>query len=51
MRVTRSYKSGQSKGFGFVEFMDPEAAKVCAETMDNYLFFKRRLIGKYYCFF
>ncbi|KAI4462943.1 mki67 fha domain-interacting nucleolar phosphoprotein [Holotrichia oblita] len=47
VRVSRSRKTGKSKGFGFVQFLHPEVAQVAAETMDNYLFFNRRLVCKY----
>lgn len=41
--VARSKKSGRSRGFGFVEFLDEEVAKIAAETMNNYLMFNRVL--------
>lgn len=44
--VCRSKKTNRSKGFGFVQFENQDVAKVAAETMDNYLMFKRRLIGR-----
>lgn len=47
VRVLRSHNSGKSKGAAFVEFYDPDVAKIAAETMDNYLMFKRRLEAKY----
>ncbi|KRT78736.1 RNA binding protein [Oryctes borbonicus] len=47
VRVCRSSKTGKSKGYGFVQFRHPEVAQIAAETMDNYLMFKRRLICKY----
>nr|XP_022903390.1 MKI67 FHA domain-interacting nucleolar phosphoprotein-like [Onthophagus taurus] len=45
-RVARSPKTGRSKGYGFIEFKHEEVAKIAAETMNNYLMFKRRLIAK-----
>lgn len=47
LRVCRSRKSGRSKGFGFVEFANNEVAKIAAETMNNYLMFKKRMIAQY----
>ncbi|KAK9685800.1 RNA recognition motif [Popillia japonica] len=47
VRVCRSKRTGKSKGYGFVQFLHPEVAQVAAETMDNYLFFNRRLVCKY----
>lgn len=46
-RVNRSPRTGASKGFGHIEFVNTEVAKVAAETMNNYLLFRRRLITKY----
>ncbi|KAK6644252.1 hypothetical protein RUM43_000519 [Polyplax serrata] len=45
--VARSKKSGRSRGFGFVEFLDEEVAKIAAETMNNYLMFNRVLKCRY----
>ena len=41
LRVGRSDKTGNSKGYAFVEFKFPEVAKIVAETMNNYLMFDR----------
>ncbi|XP_037092984.1 MKI67 FHA domain-interacting nucleolar phosphoprotein-like [Pollicipes pollicipes] len=39
--VARSSKTGNSKGYGYVQFMDQEVAKIAAETMNNYLMFEK----------
>ncbi|XP_066542693.1 MKI67 FHA domain-interacting nucleolar phosphoprotein [Hoplias malabaricus] len=41
LRLSRSKKTGQSKGYAFVEFACDEVAKIVAETMDNYLMGER----------
>lgn len=41
VKVSRSIKTGKSKGYAFVEFYSDEVAKVVADTMDNYLVFER----------
>ncbi|OQR77937.1 MKI67 FHA domain-interacting nucleolar phosphoprotein-like [Tropilaelaps mercedesae] len=43
VRVSRSRKTGGSRGYAFVEFLHDSAAKVAAETMDNYLMYERLL--------
>ncbi|XP_059937434.1 MKI67 FHA domain-interacting nucleolar phosphoprotein-like [Mesoplodon densirostris] len=42
-RLSRSTKTGNSKGSGFVEFESEDVAKIAAETMNNYLFGERLL--------
>uniref|UniRef100_A0A4W2DN91 Nucleolar protein interacting with the FHA domain of MKI67 n=1 Tax=Bos indicus x Bos taurus TaxID=30522 RepID=A0A4W2DN91_BOBOX len=42
-RLSRSKKTGNSKGYGFVEFESEDVAKIAAETMNNYLFGERLL--------
>ncbi|KAJ8967098.1 hypothetical protein NQ314_003110 [Rhamnusium bicolor] len=53
VKVCRSRKSGNSKGYGYVEFSHPDVAKIAAETMNNYIMFKKRITGKNYrrCFY
>ncbi|XP_069791018.1 MKI67 FHA domain-interacting nucleolar phosphoprotein [Narcine bancroftii] len=43
LRLSRSKKSGQSKGYAFVEFECDEVARIVAETMNNYLVGERLL--------
>ncbi|XP_050507057.1 MKI67 FHA domain-interacting nucleolar phosphoprotein-like [Diabrotica virgifera virgifera] len=45
--VCRSGKTGNSKGYGYVEFVNPEVAKIAAETMNNYLMFKKRITANF----
>ncbi|XP_023940760.1 MKI67 FHA domain-interacting nucleolar phosphoprotein-like [Bicyclus anynana] len=46
-RVIRSRRTGNSKGFAFVEFREPEVAEIVAETMNNYLMGKRIIKAAY----
>lgn len=41
MRLSRSKKTGGSKGYAFIEFDCDEVAKIVAETMNNYLMGER----------
>ncbi|XP_050404841.1 MKI67 FHA domain-interacting nucleolar phosphoprotein-like isoform X2 [Patella vulgata] len=43
LRLSRSKKTGNSKGYAFIEFEDAEVAEIAAETMNNYLMFERLL--------
>ncbi|CAJ0956545.1 unnamed protein product [Ranitomeya imitator] len=43
LRLSRSKKTGGSKGYAFVEFECDEVAKIVADTMNNYLFCERLL--------
>ncbi|XP_030065836.1 MKI67 FHA domain-interacting nucleolar phosphoprotein [Microcaecilia unicolor] len=43
VRLSRSKKTGNSKGYAFVEFDCDEVAKIVADTMNNYLFNERLL--------
>merc|ERR1712226_71315 len=43
LRLSRSKKSGRSKGYGFIEFEDAKEGKIAAKTMDKYLFHERLL--------
>ncbi|XP_075037240.1 MKI67 FHA domain-interacting nucleolar phosphoprotein [Mixophyes fleayi] len=43
LRLSRSKKTGSSKGYAFVEFECNEVAKIVADTMNNYLFCERLL--------
>jgi len=43
LRLSRSKKTGRSKGYAFIEFEDAGVAEVVAQTMDKYLLFDRIL--------
>jgi nucleolar protein 15 len=43
VRLARSKKTANSKGYAFVEFEYDEVAKIAAETMNNYLMFGKLL--------
>ncbi|XP_043255921.1 MKI67 FHA domain-interacting nucleolar phosphoprotein-like [Colletes gigas] len=47
VRIARSKKNGCSRGYGYVEFLLPEVAKIAAETMNNYLMCGRLLKATY----
>ncbi|XP_050343384.1 MKI67 FHA domain-interacting nucleolar phosphoprotein [Nymphalis io] len=46
-RVIRSSRTGNSKGYAFVEFKEPSVAEIVAETMNNYLMGKRLIKAVY----
>ncbi|CAN0150169.1 unnamed protein product [Bubo scandiacus] len=43
LRLSRSKKTGGSKGYAFIEFESDDVAKIVADTMNNYLFCERLL--------
>ena len=43
LRLGRSKKTGQSRGYAFVEFLYTDVAKIVVETMNNYLMFEKLL--------
>ncbi|KAJ3023271.1 hypothetical protein HKX48_003722 [Thoreauomyces humboldtii] len=47
LRLSRNRKTGASKHYAFIEFAAEEAAKIAAETMDNYLLFAHILKCKF----
>ncbi|XP_023597939.1 MKI67 FHA domain-interacting nucleolar phosphoprotein [Trichechus manatus latirostris] len=47
LKLSRSKKTGNSKGYAFVEFESDDVAQIVAETMNNYLFGERLLKCKY----
>jgi len=44
LRLSRSKKNAQSKGFAFIEFEEESVAKIVAETMDKYYLFGKTLV-------
>jgi len=47
LRLSRSKKTGGSKGYAFVEFGSEDVAKIAASSMQDYLMFRQRLMCKY----
>jgi len=43
LRLSRSKRTGNSKGYAFLEFKHEEVAKVAADTMNNYLMYRQLL--------
>lgn len=43
LRLSRSKRSGRSRGYAFIEFADRDVAEIVAETMNDYLMYGRRL--------
>ena len=43
VRLSRSKRTGGSKGYAFVEFEDPQVAKIAASAMDRYLMHGKQL--------
>eukprot|EP00617_Octactis_speculum_P017518 CAMPEP_0185743916 /NCGR_PEP_ID=MMETSP1174-20130828/1798_1 /TAXON_ID=35687 /ORGANISM="Dictyocha speculum, Strain CCMP1381" /LENGTH=212 /DNA_ID=CAMNT_0028416941 /DNA_START=126 /DNA_END=764 /DNA_ORIENTATION=+ len=46
LRLSRSKKTGNSKGYGFIEFSEVDTAVVVAESMDKYIIADRALVVK-----
>eukprot|EP01105_Mastigella_eilhardi_P006972 TRINITY_DN18463_c0_g1_i1.p1 TRINITY_DN18463_c0_g1~~TRINITY_DN18463_c0_g1_i1.p1 ORF type:complete len:272 (+),score=66.45 TRINITY_DN18463_c0_g1_i1:102-917(+) len=44
LRVSRNRRSGHFRHFAFVEFDEPESARIATETMNGYILFGRRLV-------
>jgi len=47
MRLSRSKKTGGSKGYAFIEFQDESVAKIVAQTMNKYLLFEKTLVCEF----
>ncbi|OQV17519.1 putative MKI67 FHA domain-interacting nucleolar phosphoprotein [Hypsibius exemplaris] len=41
LKLSRSKKTGKSKGYGFIEFEHSEVAKIAADTMNNHLMYEK----------
>eukprot|EP01023_Acetabularia_acetabulum_P007128 TRINITY_DN1302_c0_g2_i1.p1 TRINITY_DN1302_c0_g2~~TRINITY_DN1302_c0_g2_i1.p1 ORF type:complete len:226 (-),score=40.41 TRINITY_DN1302_c0_g2_i1:317-994(-) len=44
VRLSRSLKTHNCKGYGWVEFRYPSVARIAAEAMNGYMMFKKRLV-------
>eukprot|EP00933_Yihiella_yeosuensis_P073518 TRINITY_DN82232_c0_g1_i1.p1 TRINITY_DN82232_c0_g1~~TRINITY_DN82232_c0_g1_i1.p1 ORF type:complete len:324 (+),score=104.13 TRINITY_DN82232_c0_g1_i1:70-1041(+) len=47
LRLSRSKKSAESKGYAFIEFAEESVAKIVAQTMNRYLMFEKVLVCEY----
>ena len=47
LRLGRSKKTLQSRGYAFIEFRYPEVAEIATEAINNYIMFKRIIKAKY----
>lgn len=45
LRLSRSLKSGRSRGFAFIEFADENVAEMAAKSMDGYLMHGVRMVS------
>jgi len=43
LRVSRSKKTGRTRGYAFMEFKDQEVAQIAVETMDKYMIFGKTI--------
>eukprot|EP00594_Rhizosolenia_setigera_P003452 CAMPEP_0178945590 /NCGR_PEP_ID=MMETSP0789-20121207/3818_1 /TAXON_ID=3005 /ORGANISM="Rhizosolenia setigera, Strain CCMP 1694" /LENGTH=356 /DNA_ID=CAMNT_0020625495 /DNA_START=98 /DNA_END=1168 /DNA_ORIENTATION=+ len=43
-RLSRSKKTGRSKGYAFIQFRSPEVAEIVAKTMNNYILMNKRMV-------
>jgi nucleolar protein 15 len=46
LQLSRGKKTGNSKGYGWLEFETPEIAGIVAKAMDKYLLFEKLLVAK-----
>jgi len=44
VRIARSTKTGRPKGYGWVQFEDPDVAVIVQEAMNGYLIYGKRLV-------
>lgn len=47
IRLSRSKRTGRSKGYAYVEFSDESVARITADAMKDYLMFRHRMICQY----
>ena len=47
VKVSRSKKTGRSKGYSFIEFDEKEPARIAANTMHGFLLFGKQLVCQY----
>lgn len=47
LRLSRSKKTGRSRGYAFIEFADEQVAEITAKAMDGYLMHGQALVAKF----
>lgn len=47
LRLSRSKRTGRSKGYAFAQFESDEIAKIVADSMSGYLMFRKKMICKH----
>lgn len=47
VKVCRSQRTGRSRGCGYVEFLQPDIAKMAAETVNNFSLIQEKLKGDF----
>ena len=43
MRISRSKKTGRSKGYGFIEFAEKDVAEIATKAMNGYMMFHKTI--------
>ena len=46
VRLSRSKRTGGSRGYAFLEFKDADVCSIAAESMDGYMMFGQRLVAR-----
>ncbi|CAN8067297.1 unnamed protein product [Agarophyton chilense] len=47
VRLSRSVRTGRSRGYAFIEFAHKEVAEIAADAMDGYIMHKQKLVARF----